>query len=79
MRERFVRDFGVSAQDAAVLTGSRALAGYFEEVAGAARDAKAAANWVLGEVSAALNAAGLDADRCPVPAGELGVLIGRVA
>jgi aspartyl-tRNA(Asn)/glutamyl-tRNA(Gln) amidotransferase subunit B len=78
MRERFVRDFGLTTQDAAVLTGSRALAGYFELVAGAVSDRKATANWVLGEVSAALNAGGLDAAQCPVPAGELAVLISRV-
>ncbi len=79
MRERFVRDYGLPPQDAAALTGSRALAGYFEAVAGAVADRKAAANWVMGEVSAALNAADIDADRCPVPAGELAILIGRVA
>jgi len=79
MRERFMRDYALPAQDAAALTASRALALYFEQVAAPLADKKAAANWVLGEVSAALNAADLDAAHCPVGAAELAVLIGRVA
>jgi len=79
MRERFTRDYALPAQDAAALTASRALALYFEQVAAPLADKKAAANWVLGEVSAALNAADLDAAHCPVAAAELAVLIGRVA
>jgi aspartyl-tRNA(Asn)/glutamyl-tRNA(Gln) amidotransferase subunit B len=79
MRERFAAEYALPAADAAALTASRALADYFEAVARAVADKKAAANWVLGEVSAALNAAGLDAAHCPVPAGELAVLIARVS
>ncbi len=79
MRERFVRDYGLSAQDAAVLTASRELAAYFERVAGAVADRKAAANWVMGEVCAALNAAEIGIDQCPVPATEVAALISRVA
>ena len=79
MRERFVRDYGLSAQDAAVLTASRELAEYFERVAAAVVDRKAAANWVMGEVCAALNAAEIGIDRCPVPATEVAALIARVA
>jgi len=78
MRERFCRDFGLPPQDAAALTASRALAGYFEQTAQAVADRKAAANWVLGEVSAGLNAGGLDPAQCPVPPAELAALIARV-
>jgi aspartyl-tRNA(Asn)/glutamyl-tRNA(Gln) amidotransferase subunit B len=79
-RARYERDFGLSPQDAAALTASRALALYFEGVVGAGADSKLASNWVLGEVSAALNAQGLeDATHCPVPAATLAALIGRVA
>src|ERR1700758_771662 len=56
MRARFVRQYGLSAYDAALLTSSRPLAQYFEAAARAAPDPKAVANWVNGEVSAALNA-----------------------
>ncbi|BAP89768.1 aspartyl/glutamyl-tRNA amidotransferase subunit B [Burkholderiales bacterium GJ-E10] len=79
MRERFMRDYGLSPQDAAVLTASRELAAYFEQVAAAVADRKAAANWVMGEVCAALNAAEIGVDRCPVPATEVAALIARVA
>ncbi len=78
MRERFVSAYGLTAQDAAALTASRALAQYFEQVANAVQDKKAAANWIMGEVSAALNAAGVEIEQCPVPAGELAMLIRRV-
>ena len=79
MRERFMREYGLSAQDAAVLTASRELAAYFEQVAASVTDRKAAANWVMGEVCAALNAAEIGVDRCPVPATEVAALIARVA
>jgi aspartyl-tRNA(Asn)/glutamyl-tRNA(Gln) amidotransferase subunit B len=79
MRERFVRDYGLAEADAAALTASRAMAGYFEQAAGAVADKKAAANWLMGEVSAALNAEGIGMEQCPVPAAELAVLVNRVA
>ncbi len=79
MRERLVQHYGLSVQDAATLTASRALAQYFEQVAQAVPDKKAAANWIMGEVCAALNADGVDVERCPVPAAELAALLSRVA
>ena len=57
-RARFMRDYQVSAYDAEVLTSSAALAGFFEATARGASDGKAAANWVMGEVLAALKAGG---------------------
>jgi aspartyl-tRNA(Asn)/glutamyl-tRNA(Gln) amidotransferase subunit B len=79
MRERLVRDYGLPAPDAAALTASLPLARYFEAVALAATDKKAAANWIMGELSAALNAGGLDIDACPVAPAELAVLVNRVS
>jgi aspartyl-tRNA(Asn)/glutamyl-tRNA(Gln) amidotransferase subunit B len=79
MRARLAHDYGLPAQDAAALTASRPLARYFEQVAHAVKDGKAAANWVMGEVSAALNADGIGIEQCPVPAGELATLITRVS
>ncbi len=78
MRSRFVRDYGLPEYDAAVLTGSKGLAAYYEAVAQAVPDRKAAANWIMGEVSAALNSAQIDIDASPVGAGKLAGLIGRV-
>jgi len=54
-RERFAREYGLAAADVGVLTSAPALADYFEAAAKAHGDAKAAANWVMGEVLAALH------------------------
>ena len=78
MQARFQDDYGVSAYDAAVLTGSRALADYFEAAARACGQGKLAANWVMGELSAALNKAELDIAQSPVSAAQLGALITRI-
>jgi len=78
MRERFVRDYGLPEYDAAVLTGSKGMAGYYEAVAGAVADRKIAANWLMGEVAAALNSAQIDIAQAPVNAAQLAGLINRV-
>jgi aspartyl-tRNA(Asn)/glutamyl-tRNA(Gln) amidotransferase subunit B len=78
MRERFVRDYALPEYDAAVLTGSKGMAAYFEAVAAAVPDRKVAANWLMGEVAAALNAAQIDIAQAPVSAAQLAGLIGRV-
>ncbi|MBI1284074.1 MAG: Asp-tRNA(Asn)/Glu-tRNA(Gln) amidotransferase subunit GatB [Thiobacillus sp.] len=78
MQARFQRDYGVSPYDAGVLTGSRALADYFETVAKTCGQGKLAANWVMGELSATLNKAELDIAQSPVPAARLGALITRI-
>ena len=49
------KDFGLSDYDASILTASRDIADYYLGVAEAAPDKKIAANWVMGEVSAAVN------------------------
>ena len=78
MRERFVREYGLSDYDAQTLTASREMARYFEGVAAVIADRKAAANWVMGEFSAALNASGLAADAAPLTPAQLAGLIQRV-
>ncbi len=78
-QQRFGLDYGLKGEDAAILTASRALADYFEAVV-AATDATAqvAANWILGEMSAALNRDGLDIDDSNVAAVELAGLLTRI-
>jgi aspartyl-tRNA(Asn)/glutamyl-tRNA(Gln) amidotransferase subunit B len=78
MAERFVRDDGLPAYDAAMMTASRATAAYYQAVRDAGGSAKLAANWLMGEVSRRLNAAGADIATCPVPADALGALIRRI-
>ena len=78
MRERFVREYGLSDYDALTLTASREMARYFEGVAAVIADRKAAANWVMGEFSAALNGSGRAADAAPLTPAQLAGLIQRV-
>ncbi len=76
---RFETDLGLSPQDAITVTGSRELADYFETTATIGGDARLAVNWVMGELSAALNKAGLDIAISPVSAEQFGGLIKRMA
>ena len=77
-RERFQREFGLSAYDANVLAASRELADYFEEVQRTCDDAKLAANWVMGDLSSLLNKSDLEIDQSPVSAEQLGGMILRI-
>jgi len=56
---RLQRDYGLGAYDAAMMTQSQAIAGYFEAAATASKEPKLAANWIMGEVSRRMNASGL--------------------
>jgi aspartyl-tRNA(Asn)/glutamyl-tRNA(Gln) amidotransferase subunit B len=77
---RFARDLGLSPYDAGVLSASRELGGYFEAVVAAlgAPQAKLAANWVMGELSSALNRDNLDITASRVSAVSLGGLLARI-
>ena len=80
-RERFERDLGLSAYDAATLTASQEIAGFFEStvaVAGKA-SAKPCANWVMVDLAARLNKDGKEIGQSPVSAEQLGGLIRRIA
>jgi len=79
MKTRFETQFGLTAYDARVLTSTRELAGYFEATANdSPRGAKLAANWVMGEVTAALNKADLDIADVPISATQLAGLLARI-
>jgi len=77
-RQRFRDHYGLSDYDADLLTASRDLADYFESVAQATGDAKLAANWINGELAAALNKAGKEIAESPVDARKLAGLIKRI-
>ncbi len=79
MAQRFEREHALGAADAAYLTQSRAHAAYFESCVGAGAQAKPAANWIMGELAAALNRAELEIAQCPLPPAELATLIARQA
>ncbi|MFN5745021.1 MAG: Asp-tRNA(Asn)/Glu-tRNA(Gln) amidotransferase subunit GatB [Methylococcaceae bacterium] len=79
-RDRFKSEYGLNGYDAGVLTATRDLADYFEAVVnGSACDPKLCANWVMGDLSAALNKAGLDIEQSPVQPDRLAGLIQRIA
>ena len=77
-KARFVGDYGLSVYDAGVLAADRASADYFETVA-RGHDAKTAANWVMGELFAALNKRDLEIEGSPVAPEALGELIGLIS
>jgi aspartyl-tRNA(Asn)/glutamyl-tRNA(Gln) amidotransferase subunit B len=79
-RARFMAEYALSEYDALTLTGSKAVASYFEAVVTAlpAAQAKLAANWVMGDVASALNTAGIEIGAAPVSAAQLAVLLQRI-
>jgi aspartyl-tRNA(Asn)/glutamyl-tRNA(Gln) amidotransferase subunit B len=75
---RFAREHGLSEYDAGVLTASRELASYYEEVAAGCKEPKLAANWVMGELSGFLNRDGLEIGGSPVTATALAGMLRRI-
>ncbi len=79
MRSRFVTQYGLPVYDAGLLTASKALAAYYEALVAAVNgDAKTCANWVMGDLSAALNRNELDIADSPVSSRQLAALIQRI-
>jgi aspartyl-tRNA(Asn)/glutamyl-tRNA(Gln) amidotransferase subunit B len=79
-KQRFMSDYGLNTYDAGVLTGSREMADYYEAVVKASGgDPKIAANWVMGELSAALNASNKEITESPVTADMLAGMLKRMA
>jgi aspartyl-tRNA(Asn)/glutamyl-tRNA(Gln) amidotransferase subunit B len=77
---RFGSQYGLSAYDAGVLTGSRELAAYYEAVAAAVpSEPKLAANWVMGDLAASLNKDGLEIGMSRLSAADLAALLKRIA
>ena len=77
-RQRYMAEYGLSAYDAEVLTGTREMAGYFEAVLARCPDVKLAANWVMGEVAGWLNRQGLEIAAAPVGPEALAGLLSRI-
>jgi aspartyl-tRNA(Asn)/glutamyl-tRNA(Gln) amidotransferase subunit B len=74
-RERFVRDYQIPPYDAGVLTASRALADYYEEVVRLSGQPKIAGNWVMGDVLRLLNEEKGDIRTCPIRPAALADMI----
>jgi aspartyl-tRNA(Asn)/glutamyl-tRNA(Gln) amidotransferase subunit B len=78
-KERFVSQYALPAYDAALLTANRDTADYFEQcVSAAAGAAKLCANWINGELSAALNRDALEITASKVSSRQLGGLVQRI-
>ena len=75
---RFRSAYMLGEPDARQLTASRQLADYYEEVVSASRQPKLAANWITGDLAAALHRDNLDIVHCPVRSRDLAILINRI-
>ncbi len=77
---RYMEKFGLSAYDAGVLTASREMADYYEAVLArlGSGNEKLAANWVMGELSGALNKDGVEVTESRVDASRLAGLLVRI-
>ena len=78
-RKRFVETLGLREYDAQVLTATRAMSEYFERTVAASGDARAAANWVMGDLSALLKQEGKEIEESPISAENLGELLKLIA
>jgi aspartyl-tRNA(Asn)/glutamyl-tRNA(Gln) amidotransferase subunit B len=78
-KKRLIDEYGLPSKDASLLAANKPLGDYFESLAAATGDARTSANWVLGDLSAYLNAAGLEVTRCPVGVEALAGLLGLVS
>jgi aspartyl-tRNA(Asn)/glutamyl-tRNA(Gln) amidotransferase subunit B len=82
---RYIEKFGLSLYDAGVLTASREMGDYYEAVVAGlneqvgANHAKLAANWTMGELSAALNKDNLEVTASRIDAPRLSGLLARIA
>ena len=77
-RARFAVEYSLTPREVEVLTSSVTLADYYEHAARAHGDPKAAANWVMGEVLAAVNAEGVSLREFPVRPPDLAQLLNLV-
>jgi aspartyl-tRNA(Asn)/glutamyl-tRNA(Gln) amidotransferase subunit B len=76
--EKYTKELSLSDYDAGILTDSKAIALYFEDVIKSTKNYKSAANWVMGDVKSFLNQNGLEMEEFPVPAAQIGALISLI-
>lgn len=78
-RERLMADYGLSSYDAGVITASKAMADFFDEVVSYKADAKAAANYLMGEMAKHLNSENCSIQNSPISAKNLAGLLELLA
>lgn len=74
-KERYMKEFGLSSEDAVFMTNDKATADYFEAAVAAGADPKAAVNWLMGEFASQLSNDGIEIDKAPVSAENLAALL----
>lgn len=79
MKARFESEYGLTSYDAATLTASHEVADYFVDTVKAGAEAKPAANWIMGTLSAKLNAEEKTILQTPVSTAQLAGLLKRIA
>ncbi len=81
LRERFIKDYGLPEYDATVLTQSKAMAGFYEKLISLTGKqlAKQNANWLMVDISSALNRENLEIGDLPVTVQQLAQLMQRIA
>ena len=77
-KSRYIGEFGLSSYDAENLTSQKAFADFFESMLYEEAEAKLSANWVMGELSAALNKNQMNIKDSPISAKELSGLVKRI-
>ncbi|MBI2412552.1 MAG: Asp-tRNA(Asn)/Glu-tRNA(Gln) amidotransferase subunit GatB [Deltaproteobacteria bacterium] len=77
-RQRFIKDYAIPAYDAGVLTASKDLANYYEEVVKATNEPKVSSNWVMGELLRLLKEDARDVKDCAVTPASIAGLIGMI-
>jgi len=78
-KARYIESLGLSDYDADVITSSKAIADYYEKMLANNSNAKLCANWVMGELSGALNKDQLDISQSPISPEELSLLVERIS
>ena len=74
-QQRLMKDYALSAYDAEMITASRAMAEFFDQLVKLSVDAKTAANWLMGDVSRHLNLSGLSIEEAPLTPDKLAGLL----
>lgn len=75
---KYTKELGLSEYDAGILTDTKAIALYFEEVIKNTSNTKSAANWVMGEIKSYLNQNGLEMSQFPISASQIAALINLI-
>ncbi len=78
-KERYMKEFGLSSEDAVFMTNDKATADYFEKTVAEGADPKAAVNWLMGEFAGQLSKDGIEMDKAPVSASDLAGLLKLIA